>query len=60
LFCVAGAGISHWFRAAAELRQGLPFLEIKIVTEQDYGFFAETIFGTDRESIPKGVIEVPL
>jgi hypothetical protein len=46
--------------AAAELRQGLPFLELKIVTEQDYRFFAEHIFGTDREWTPKGVVEVTL
>jgi hypothetical protein len=46
--------------AAAELRQGLPFLEIKIVTQADYQFFAETVFGTDRDGTPKGVIEVEL
>ena len=46
--------------AAAELRQGLPFLEIKIVTQADYQFFAETVFGTARDGTPKGVIEVEL
>ena len=46
--------------AATELRQGLPFLELKVVNEPDYHFFADTIYGTDREWTPKGVIEVEL
>ena len=44
--------------AAVELRRGLPFLEVKIVNEADYEFFATTVFGTDRDIIPKGVVEV--
>lgn len=45
---------------AAELRQGLPFLEIKIVAQDDFDFFCHAIFATDRDMIPKGVVEVPL
>jgi hypothetical protein len=44
--------------AASELREGLPFLEIKIVTLGDYNFFADTVFATDRDIIPKGMVEV--
>ena len=44
--------------AAAELRQGFPFLEIKIVGEADYDFFAKVVFGSDRDFMPKGVVEV--
>ena len=45
---------------AAELRAGLPFLEMKIVNQTDYDFFAQIVFGTDRDAIPKGVVEVEL
>ena len=45
---------------AAELRAGLPFLEMKIVALADYDFFARIIFATDRDGIPKGVVEVEL
>jgi hypothetical protein len=43
-----------------ELRQGLPFLEIKVVTREDYAFFADLLFATDRDMIPKGMVEVEL
>jgi hypothetical protein len=46
--------------AAAELARGMPFLEIKIVTREDYEFFAEILFASDRTMIPKGTIEVAL
>ena len=55
-----GPGYRANSAASAELRVGLPFLEIKIVGEVDYRFFAETVFGTDRDWTPKGVIEVEL
>jgi hypothetical protein len=44
--------------AAAEIRQGLPFLEIKIVGADDYEFFANVLFASDRDNIPKGMVEV--
>jgi uncharacterized protein DUF6932 len=43
---------------AAELRGGLPFLEIKVVNQEDHDFFAGTIFASDRDMIRKGMIEV--
>jgi hypothetical protein len=46
--------------AAIELRNGLPFLEIKIVTEEDFDFFAGTIFASDRDMIAKGMVEISL
>lgn len=45
---------------AAALKQGLPYLEIKIVAAGDYDTFSTIIFATDRDMIPKGVVEVPL
>ena len=60
--CVLLQGIEYESdsQAAIELRQGLPFLEIKIVTADDYEFFSTVLFATDRDMIAKGVIEVAL
>lgn len=38
----------------------LPFLEIKIVNADDYLFFCDTLFASDRDMIAKGMIEVSL
>ena len=46
--------------SAAEIRQGLPFLDIKVVNEKDYSFFVNSIFVRDRSRVSKGVIEVIL
>src|SRR3954464_11461966 len=46
--------------AAAELDEGLPFLEIKLVRQSEFDEYVELIFGTDRIGVPKGVIEVVL
>ena len=53
-----GPAYSAHSAAAAELRQGLPFLELKIVTEADYEFFKDVLFASDRDMIQKGLIEV--
>jgi len=45
---------------AADLRQGLPFLEIKVVSREEYDFFARIVFASDRAMITKGVLEVIL
>ena len=44
----------------AELRSGLPFLEIAVVDQTDFDFLVETFFATDRNRVPKGMIEVIL
>jgi hypothetical protein len=46
--------------SAAEIRQGFPFLDIKVVNEQDYSFFTHSLFVRDRSRVSKGVIEVIL
>jgi len=60
--CVLLQGIEYKSdsQAAIELRQGLPFLEIKIVNADDYEFFSNVLFASDRDMIAKGVIEVVL
>jgi hypothetical protein len=47
-------------KVAAELRAGLPFLAIDVVDQDDFDFFVDRFFVTDRERIPKGMIEVIL
>jgi hypothetical protein len=44
----------------AELRAGLPFLAIDVVDQDDFDFFVEKFFVTDRDRVPKGMIEVIL
>jgi serine/threonine protein kinase len=46
--------------AEVELRQGLPFIDLHVVGQQDFDLFVATIFGTDRAMVPKGVVEVTL
>lgn len=46
--------------AAIAIQQGLPFLEIRIAKEEEYDFFANVVFASDRATIRKGVIEVTL
>jgi hypothetical protein len=43
-----------------ELKEGLPFLDLHVVGEEEFDFFVSTIFGTDRFAVPKGVVEVLL
>ncbi len=46
--------------AEAELNDGLPFLELKVVREAAFDRYVAIIFGTDRLGIPKGMIEIIL
>jgi hypothetical protein len=43
-----------------ELAAGLPFLDIKRVRLDEFNLFVQEIFATDRDHIPKGMIEVVL
>ncbi|MEX0777209.1 MAG: hypothetical protein WD042_16010 [Phycisphaeraceae bacterium] len=45
-------------RAEAELNAGLPFLEMKLVEPREFEEYVSDIFATDRDGIPKGLIEV--
>lgn len=46
--------------AEEELENGLPFLDIAIVGQEDFGRFVERIFAADRRGVLKGMIEVTL
>jgi hypothetical protein len=42
------------------LLSGLPFLEIRVVNEDDYLWYASVLYASDRAMIDKGVVEVVL
>lgn len=44
--------------AEADLRAGLPFLDIAIVGQRDFKNLVEVMYATDRFHVPKGMIEV--
>jgi hypothetical protein len=46
--------------ADEELEKGLPFLEILIVSGEDFERLISRTFATDRFGVPKGMIEVIL
>jgi Family of unknown function (DUF6932) len=60
--CVLLVGSEFPREAAAEveLRDGLPFVDLHVVGAEDFDLFVNTIFGTDRLTVPKGVVEVLL
>lgn len=47
-------------QAEAELRDGLPFIQLAIVDSDLFERYVQVIFGLDRKGVPKGVIEVIL
>ncbi len=44
--------------AIAELRAGLPFLDLRLVGPEEYDEYVKITYGTDRAGVPKGMIEV--
>ena len=46
--------------AVKQLRVGLPFLEMKLVGQEDFDDYVNVTFGTDRMGVSKGMIEVIL
>ena len=46
--------------ACEELNVGLPFLSIQILRQPAFDALAETFFGTDRDGVGKGVVEIPI
>lgn len=48
-------------RAAADLlANGLPFLQIQLAEPPDFDWLTNRFFATDKESVPKGLVEVLL
>jgi hypothetical protein len=46
--------------AESGLRQGLPFLEMLLVGPEDFDRLVHVTFASDRNRVPKGMIEVVL
>ena len=51
-------GFPHDETAEAELLGGIPFVNLEFVDETAFKMFTEKTFATDRDSVPKGMIEV--
>ncbi len=45
-------------QAFTELRDGLPFLDIALVLQEDFEKMVNKVFASDRYSVPKGMVEV--
>ena len=46
--------------AAAELNEGLPFVDLHMVEANEFAILVDKFYATDRDSTPIGVIEVIL
>lgn len=46
--------------AAADLSVGLPFVDLHMVEAVDFAMMVEQFYASDRDLVPKGVIEVAL
>ena len=53
-----GTGFPRDVAAESELLAGLPFLELSLVDEADFGLLVNSIFATDRHSVDKGMVEI--
>jgi hypothetical protein len=57
---LVGSGFPRDAETEAELREGLPFIDLHVVGADDFDYFVNRVFGTDRFSNPKGVVEIAL
>lgn len=55
-----GLGFPHDVDAEAELLTGLPFINMELVDQEAFDQFTRSTFATDRDRVPKGMIEVVL
>jgi hypothetical protein len=53
-----GPGFPHDAAAEAELLAGLPFINMELVDQEAFRQFTERTFATDRNLVPKGMVEV--
>ena len=57
---LTGRGFPKDPAAEAELRSGLPFLDIALVRRKRFDMLVNLFFATDRLEVPKGMVEVLL
>ncbi len=53
-----GPDFPHDPAAEMELLAGLPFLNFELVDQEGFKHFTERTFATDRDLVPKGMVEV--
>jgi hypothetical protein len=53
-----GRGFPKDLAAEAELRAGLPFLDIALVRRKRFETLVNVFFATDRFDVPKGMVEI--
>jgi len=53
-----GPGFPREAAAEAELLAGLPFINLELVDREAFQQFTERTFATDRNLVPKGMLEV--
>ncbi len=53
-----GEGFPSDDDAVKELLSGLPFINMELVDQEAFEQFTEKTFATDRDLVPKGMIEV--
>lgn len=53
-----GRGFPTDSAAEAELREGLPFLDLALVRRKRFDRLVNVVFATDRFNTPKGMVEV--
>jgi hypothetical protein len=53
-----GPDFPHDAAAEAELLAGLPFINMELVDPEAFRQFTERTFATDRNLVPKGMVEV--
>jgi hypothetical protein len=46
--------------AAALLSDGLPFIDLHMTEAKEFAMMVEQVYASDRDAVPKGVIEVVL
>jgi len=46
--------------AAADLSEGLPFVDLHLAETKEFAILVEQLYASDRDSVPKGVVEVVL
>ena len=55
---LVGTGFPRDEAAETELLSGLPFVNMELVDQEGFQQFTEKTFATDRDLVPKGMIEV--
>jgi hypothetical protein len=57
---LAGQDYDESAPSAQRILNGLPFLELRVVNQEDYLWYSSVMFASDRAMIAKGVIEVAI